>query len=259
MYDLGIAFLMWDHEIPAIMHTILKNRHLIVSHKFISKQSIEADQHNQQMAAICDSFDRCEDDQKILKKMKKVKKGKYAMHYYQYILQNSKDQEPTALLLIFFPEVNVTIAEILNAMKTSTVAKYTPQGIVAGCLDIIVLLSTLTPPALRLLTEMVNDHNKKRLNHISLIFRHQIAWDKSKSHYCQHYERMPEDFAKTFLKEHMYNEIPKMYTKDQMVIQHGFKVGDVVHALESDTYRLVVIDTDRFSMDEVPAESTTTE
>jgi DNA-directed RNA polymerase subunit H (RpoH/RPB5) len=216
------------HEIPECMRFILRYHRLKLLRKFVPTV-LPAEETGT--------------------KIKKPKKSKYSLVYTQYLLGRIDDptDTPIKLLLTFFSESNVNINEILNAVKCSTVHKY--QNVEEGSeqkeefLDIIILLHSTTPPALRALKELVNESNKEKKHYISLIFRYQIAWDKSKSHYIQHYELIPEHQTKKFLTEHMYNEIPKMLTSDQVVILYGFQTGDIVHALESDTYRLVVVET----------------
>lgn len=72
---------------------------------------------------------------------------------------------------------------------------------------------------------------------VEIIKRSEIAWDKS--NYCnvQHYEVLTEDqLEKRKIKR---ENISKMLTTDAIAIQYGFQVGTVVHALETDTYRVV--------------------
>ncbi len=187
---------------------------------------------------------------KTRKKYQKIKKNKYSLPYTQYLLSRIDDEKntPISILLIFFSESNININEILDALKASTITKYPKESESKPesdeeFLDIIVLLNATTPPALRALKESVNEINSKKKHYISIIFQHQIAWDKSKSDYMQHYELMTKEQGEKFLKENMLKDIPKMYTTDMAAILYGFKLGDIVHALESNSYRMVVTET----------------
>jgi DNA-directed RNA polymerase subunit H (RpoH/RPB5) len=190
-----------------------------------------------------------EDDKKenavTMKKKSKPKKKQIKMsnYYLQYLLCSltDPDQKVCCMLLFFLPECNINKDIIENAIKESTVLKDPDQeGIY---LDILIILNKITPPAKRSMMELVEKTNQAKKNYIAVIFRSELAWDKSKSIYTQHYSRIPKEEADKFMKEHMYKDIPKMVTTDPMVSQYGFQVGDIVYAEESQTYRLVIVET----------------
>lgn len=102
---------------------------------------------------------------------------------------------------------------------------------------IIILINEISHPSQKAIAEITS---KK----VELIRRRDIAWDKTKYINVAHYELLtPKQISdfETKRKKKIQN-INHMLTSDPVAVQYGFRAGDVVRAIEYDTYRYVVKD-----------------
>jgi len=77
---------------------------------------------------------------------------------------------------------------------------------------------------------------------IEIIRRDSIVWDKAIYCLVPHYDLFTEEQIKEYEKDHKItrDNLPKMLTTDVAVLLFGFKIGDVVRAVEYDTLRYVI-------------------
>ncbi len=184
--------------------------------------------------------------------------GKFSRHYLQHLLipeaeVNNDDAQPVAILVTFLYGVKLKKHNLKEAIKCSTISRNPSEEETKKCkpknymafLDIILVLNEdVTPPALSALNEFVKQ-SSNTLN-IQVIKRKDLAWDKSENQYVQTYEvKESQDVPIEFLKENKITDVtklPKIFTTDPMSKLYGFKLGQLVKAVNSMYWRIVVIE-----------------
>lgn len=194
----------------------------------------------------------------------KRKGGGFSRHYLQHLLipeknyelqqneepekKEEEDIQAVAILVTFLDGVKLKKTDLKDAIKYSTISRYgkntsnkklqTPMDF----LDIILVLNEdVTPPAVSALNEFVKQ-SSNTLN-IQVFKRKDLAWDKSTNHYVQTYEVKDAKDVPLFLKENKIpdsSKLPKIFTTDPMSKLYGFKLGQLVRAIDSMYWRIVV-------------------
>lgn len=100
---------------------------------------------------------------------------------------------------------------------------------------ILVILSDISTPALR---AMAQEFSKK----IEILKRTDLAWDKLQFRLVPHYAILSEHQIRTeeIRRKFKREDLPKMYTVDPVARLLGFRQGQVVWAMDYDTWRLVI-------------------
>ena len=150
-------------------------------------------------------------------------KSQVQCNMYEIIKETDVSNTVTAILIDVATGVKIGKKNLLKLVFHSSVK------------HAIVLLTEISHPAHKAILEITSKF-------IEIIKRHDIAWIKVNYYLVPHYEVLCEEHVECFEKERKMKRtnLSTMLITDPMAVQFGFRAGDVVHAIEYDTYRLVI-------------------